>query len=204
MKLPGKVNNQQIFLGVIIIWIVVSCIGGIIAGIVAAPNFIEPKKIIITEITVYELAITQLVGGPTYTPYPSYTPLPVTPSILPTKTARPSRTPSPTPLPSITPTHTPVGFELLSFSWSVYAGEQAFLQIKTQTGVKCSISYTSPAEIKIDLPELASQLSNEKGECSWTWKIDSRSPLGTGTVVVTALNQSQTYYLQILKPTPTP
>jgi hypothetical protein len=199
-----KTKDQQIMIIILFMWIATSCVGGLIAGMALAPHLMQPKNIIITEVVVYELAITQVQNEATYTPYPTYTPVPPSSTSFPTLTPISPKTHTPAPLPSYTPTKTPQSFYLNSFSWSVYPGEMAHIQVITQPGVKCSITYHAPDEQKVDLPELASLLANEKGECTWRWPIPERSPIGTATLIVTALGESQTYYLQILQSTDTP
>lgn len=189
---------------VLFLWIGTTCVGGLIAGLVLAPHLMQPTNIIVTEVNVFELAITQVQNDATYTPYPTYTSIPATSTPSPTLTSTPTKTNTPAPLPSHTPTQTPQSFYLNSFSWSVYAGETAFIQVVTQPGAKCSIAYYAPDENKVDLPELASVMANEKGECTWRWPVPVRSPIGTSTVIITALNESQTFYLQILQSTDTP
>lgn len=123
-----------------------SCIGGILAGFVTAARLIHPTVVVVTKIAVYDLKVTQLIGGPTYTPYPTYTPIPPKPTptvfvlaLLPS----PNFTPATLPAPSLTPT--PLVIQLVAVSWNVYAGDEAFIKVRTLPGEKCTITFQDSA-----------------------------------------------------------
>lgn len=198
-----KLADQRIFPLIIILWVLASCIGGIVAGILAAPNFIQPTQIVVTQVTVYKLVITQIVGGPTYTPYPTFTQPPPTftpPALVPIPKA--SSTLAPLPIPTFTPT--PSDIQLVNFSWNAFPDQEAFIEIKTIPGILCSIRYTDPLGNPANLASLADQFANENGKCVWKWLINSRTHTGAASVTVSAGGKTTTYRLQIQSKTPNP
>jgi hypothetical protein len=198
-----KLGNQRSLLLIVFLWVLASLIGGFVAGIQAAPHFTQSTQIIVTNVNVHELVITQIIGGPTYTPYPTYTQLPSTPTA--TRRFIKQATPSATwTLPVITPTPTPSGLQLVDFSWNAFPDHEAFIEIRTTPGNICTIEYADPQGNTFDYAELNNQLADENGLCIWKWIIAKRTKTGSATVTVAAGGKSATYLLQILSSTPPP
>ena len=192
------VKDQRIILVLTLCWVVVSCIGGAFIGVNAAKVFIKPEKFIVTPINFYELAITQVTGGATYTPYPTFTAPPQSAPTQPRiEQPTPAFTPAAIPLPSMTPTQAAIF--LVAFSWNVYPGDQAFIKVRIDPGVKCTIEVIDPLGKKVENPLLTAEMSNEYGICYWSWEMDEKSPTGVGTVTVRVNNLETTYLLQITK-----
>jgi hypothetical protein len=199
-----KPGQQRIFLIAIIVWMLLSCIGGVLAGFVAAARLIQPTLIVITKVAVYELQITQLVGGATYTPYPTYTSIPPSPTpTVPVLALMPSPqfTPATMPAPSSTPT--PLAIQLVAVSWNVYAGGEAFIKVRSMPGEKCTITFLDPREHVSAAAGLVSQLADASGYCTWKWQVDPKTEPGTATITIQAAGVSQSFWIQILKNIPT-
>lgn len=180
-----------------------SCIGGGVVGWLIGSSGNRPTQPSVTQVTVYQLAITQLIGLPTYTPYPTYTQPP--PSLSETSfrvSPKASFTPAALPIPSLTPT--PLGIELVNLSWNVYPNQEAFIVIKTVPGTRCSIRYSDPLGQAANLASLADQFADENGHCAWKWLIAPRAKPGSARVTVTAMGMSATYLIQVQSGTPNP
>lgn len=181
-----------------------SCIGGILAGFVTAARLIHPTVVVVTKIAVYDLKVTQLIGGPTYTPYPTYTPIPPkpTPTVFVLALLQsPNFTPATLPAPSLTPT--PLVIQLVAVSWNVYAGDEAFIKVRTLPGEKCTITFQDPREQVSTAPGLVSLLADASGFCTWKWQVDPKIEPGTATIRIQAAGVSQSFWIQILKNIPT-
>jgi len=186
-----------------LVWVVFSLLTGLVIGVMLSPGEAEPTSVFVTQVNEYNLAITQIVGGPTYTPFPTYTSWP-TPSHEP-GTPVPWH-PSPTPtrikltIPVTPPTPTEITFELIFLSWSVNAGDKAYAKIRTLPGTTCTLSYTDAGGNTQKIGGFWDQSPDNRGECSWTWSINSRAKLGTGTVTISANGHTRNYLIQITKP----
>ena len=137
------IKDQRTILILAICWVVISCLGGAFIGLSAAKVFSKTEKINVTPVRFYELVVTQVITNPTCTPNPTPielpSPSPTQPTIaLPT----PGFTPAVIPLPSTTPTQEAIFLE--AFSWNVYPGDQAFIKVRVDPGLHCSIKYFSP------------------------------------------------------------
>jgi hypothetical protein len=199
-----KPIQQPIFLIVIISMMLLFCIGGVLAGFVTAARMIHPTLISVTKISIYELKITQLVGGATYTPYPTYTPIPPRPTVtVPNLALQPSLqfTPATIPAPSLTPT--PLAIQLVAVSWNVYAGGEAFIKVRTLPGEKCAITFLDPHDQVSSAIGLVAQLADASGFCTWKWLVDSKTEPGTATITIQAAGVTQSFWIQILKNIPT-
>jgi hypothetical protein len=198
-----KPGNQRSLFVVILIWVLLTCIGGIVVGVMAAPRFIKPTQIVITEISRHELVITQIVGGPTYTPYPTFTQPPAT-STPTLGELVPGLGLPPTLPPTETLTPSPSGLQLVNYSWNVFPGQQAFIEIKTSPGGRCTINYIDTAGDPVELDSLTPLVADENGLCAWRWTIDENTQPGSGSVFVTAGGVAATYLLQVQSTTPNP
>lgn len=175
--------------------IVIICVSGIIIGLLTSKYVVKPTMVVITRVALYELAITQIVIPATYTPYPTYTLPPITPTKIPKYNPPKIITPTITITAKVSPTSEPI--ELVGFSWNVYPGDNAFIKIHTKPGIKCSIRFFDPLERPVEDQALASQISNEFGDCTWIWKIDEKMDLGVASVEISVENYKKTYIMQI-------
>jgi outer membrane biosynthesis protein TonB len=153
----------------------------------ATPSPAATESVIETP-TFSQAAIT--VPTPVPTPVPSTT----RPTPKPTPNPTPRPTPKPTPKPTLTLTFS-------SLTSPVARGSLATAKVNTKPGAYCTIVVVYKSG-----PSTAAGLSphtaNASGLASWTWKVGTRTTLGSWPVTVTCsaqgLKKSVTKYLQVV------
>jgi hypothetical protein len=128
------------------------------------------------------------------TTVPTPVPTPVPPTTKPTPNPTPRPTPKPTPKPTLTVTFT-------SLTSPVARGSLATAKVNTKPGAYCTIvvMYKSGPSTAAGL---GPHTANASGLASWTWKVGTRTTVGSWPVTVSCsaqgLKKSVTKYLQVV------
>lgn len=184
---PAKKKNKLLIV-ITIILATVCCVIGAVANLFGGS---DPTPTV--ELRAATLAIA--TDAPTDAPIvPSETAV-----LLPTETATQPPTETAIPAPTIQPaTETQItGIQLVSLSETVYAGGDANLSILTTPGLACHISYTTPSGNLSEADGLGTTIADNNGRCGWVWRIGFNTAPGTGSVLVTAGEYSQTWEIMI-------
>jgi hypothetical protein len=119
---------------------------------------------------------------------------PVLPAVTNTLVPADTDTPEPTnaPLPTATTAGAAPSQELVSLTSPVSPGAYATISVRTNPGASCSITVyykSGPSKAQGLTPGAA----DDKGLCSWTWKVGPRTTPGTWSISVTTGGVTQRY-----------
>ena len=106
-------------------------------------------------------------------------------------------TPALTPLPTNTPNTSASGFEVISIDKIAYRGGTANAQIRTQPGTYCTLTFFLPSGAMSTSDGVGACTADQDGYCSWSWTIHGNVNPGTGTIVIIAGGQSESYAVKI-------
>lgn len=126
---------------------------------------------------------------PPPTEAPTKTPLPTLPPTM-APTTPPTLAPTETPRPTAAATRAPT-FTVIEFRSPVPVNGTARLVIRTTAGANCFINYRTPAGTVSDAQGLENKTADADGLCAWEWQIGQRTTAGTGTVIVSVNNYTE-------------
>lgn len=96
--------------------------------------------------------------------------------------------------PQSTPTPSTTSSQSTAISFTMVQGgtpgSYATVSIHTAPGTSCAIDYVTPYGTDSSAAGLVSKTADGNGNVTWTWKIGTRTYLGTGTVTVSCGGQS--------------
>jgi hypothetical protein len=105
-----------------------------------------------------------------------------------------------TPTNSILPTSTSPAasaFKVLVLTSPVPVGGTVNVQIQTVAGASCFLSYRTPSGTDSQASGLGATTAGTNGVCSWVWKIGPKTKPGTGSIIITANDVTQSFDIVI-------
>jgi len=88
-------------------------------------------------------------------------------------------------------------FEMISVPTQVKCGEDAEVSMRTKPSTMCYLVYTTPSGNVSEAEGVGVTTANVEGQCSWKWRISSKTKLGVGEISIKVGDIERTYQIEI-------